>query len=98
MAPRNTTIITIMFLCQLCSAAAFSGQDADWQLDMINNPSNAQLKVEERGRVFIYDGLHEADVELAMNTQFARLDNMMFVRTKVETPEGEVESEDDGCD
>jgi hypothetical protein len=33
-----------------------------------------------------------------MDVQFDRLDHMMFVRTKVETPAGETETEDDGCD
>lgn len=94
---KNTAIIFTV-ICQLWGGAAVSDPEGDWQLAMIHDPSNAQLRVEERGRVYIYDSLDNADVELAMNTQFDRLDNMMFVRTKIETPEGETEVADDGCD
>lgn len=97
MKTRNT-IIAISVICQMWATAALSDPDGDWQLEMIHDPSAAQIKVEERGRVYIYDGLYESDVKLAMDTQFDRVDNMMFVRTKVETPQGEIETEDDGCD
>jgi hypothetical protein len=80
------------------STAALSAPEGDWQLAMVHNPSSGQLKVEERGRVYIYDRLPDTEVELAMNTQFDRLDNMMFVRTTVVTPEGETEVADDDCD
>jgi hypothetical protein len=79
-------------------AAALGGEAGDWQLAMIHSPSAAQLKVEQRGRVYIYDRMHEAEIELAMNTQFNRLDNMMFVRTRVETSKKGEELIDDGCD
>ena len=92
------TTIAIIAICQLWAATALAGQEGDWQLEMIHDPSAAQIKVEERGRVYVYDRLGDADVELAMNMQFDRLDNMMFVRTKVETPKGETEAADDGCD
>ena len=97
MKTRNT-IIAISVICQMWATAALSDPDGDWQLEMIHDPSAAQIKVEERGRVYIYDGLYDSDVKLAMDTQFDRVDNMMFVRTKVETPQGETETEDDGCD
>lgn len=94
----KNTITAITVICQMWATAAVSDPEADWQLAMIHDPSSAQLTVEERGRVYIYDGLPDAQVELAMNMQFERLDNMMFVRTKVVTPEGETETADDGCD
>lgn len=94
----KATTIAFSVICQLWSTAALSAFEGDWQLAMIHNPSSAQLKVEERGRVYIYDRLPDTEVELAMNTQFDRLDSMMFVRTKVVNPEGEPEVADDGCD
>ena len=97
MSMRNTGF-AITVICQMWGVTALAMEDNRWQLEMIHSPSSAQLKVEERGRVYIYDGLHEADVELAMNTQFSRLDNMMFVRTKVESAEEGEEDADDGCD
>lgn len=99
MTIKHTTI-AITMICQLLGSAALADPDTDWQLEMIHEPSAAQMKVEERGRVYIYDRLDDADVELAMNMQFDRLDNMMFVRTKpkVETTGQETESVDDDCD
>lgn len=94
----KNTAIAITVIGQVWAAAATADNAGDWQLAMIHDPSTAQLRVEERGRVFIYDRLDDADVELAMNTQFNRLDNMMFVRTKVEKTEPEDQDTDDGCD
>ena len=78
--------------------AVFSAENEDWQLSMLFDPSAAQLKVEERGRVFIYDGIKSTDIQKVMDSQFDRLDNMMFVRTKVVNADGKVESKDDDCD
>lgn len=93
---KNTTIATTL-ICLLWGSSALSAQEEEWQIAMIHQPSAAQLKVEQRGRVYIYDGLYDSEVKLAMDTQFDRLENMMFVRTKVETPQGETETEDDEC-
>ena len=94
----NVTLLAILVGAQLWGAAALANASGDWQLAMIHQPSSAQLTVEDRGRVFIYDRLSDADVELAMNTQFHRLDHMMFVRTKVETAKGVEPVIDDGCE
>ena len=77
--------------------AVFSAENEDWQLAMLFDPSAAQLKVEERGRVFIYDGIKSTDIQKVMDSQFDRLDNMMFVRTQSVSEDGNVESEDDDC-
>ena len=79
----------------------------DWQLRMLNQPSEAQLALEKKGRVFIYDGLTDVQVEKAVDQQFERMGSMMFVRTvltdrngeRLTDPEsGAVMVEDDGCD
>ena len=75
--------------------AVFSAENEDWQLAMLFDPSVAQLKVEERGRVFIYDGIKSTDIQKVMDSQFDRLDNMMFIRTKVVNADGKAESQDD---
>lgn len=75
-----------------------AGQADDWQIAMLNNPSVAQLNMEARGRVFIYDGLHEADIDNAMDSQFNRVERMMFVRTQYAQKPEENEAPDDGCD
>ena len=78
--------------------AVFSAEDGDWQLAMLFDPSAAQLKIEERGRVFIYDGIKSTDVQRVMDSLFHRLDSMMFIRTQYVSLDGDVESEDDDCD
>ena len=87
----------------LGSAPATAG---DWQEKMLLNPSDSQLKLEQRGRVMIYDGLTDKQIASAMDAQFDRIESMMFVGTVVtdengearrDTETGEVIVEDDGC-
>ena len=61
---------------------------------------------QQRGRVMIYDGLKDTEVDNAMDKQFERIDSMMFVRTVVTDKQGEplrneatdeVVAENDGC-
>lgn len=69
-----------------------------FQYGTLFNPSQSQLKAESRGRVMIYDGLAEHDVDQALDTQFERIDNMMFTRIhRNAQDDGEVEVDDDGC-
>ena len=65
--------------------------------NVLFNPSEAVLLAEAKGRVTIYDGLEHRVVDRALDTQFERIDNMMFVRTGETLPDGEVSIEDDGC-
>ena len=78
--------------------AVFAAENEDWQLAMLFDPSAAQLKIEERGRVFNYDGIKSTDIQKVMDSQFDRLDNMMFIRTKVVNADGKTETHDDDCD
>lgn len=77
-----------------------------WQQGLIFNPTASQLRREQRGGIFIYDGLKDKTVELVMDTQFDRIESMMFVRTVVTNDQGHPltneqsgvpEVEDDGC-
>jgi hypothetical protein len=79
------------------AAAAGENEPDSWQLKQLHTPSTALRKAEQRGRVTIYEGLQVAEVDRALDGQFERIENMMFVRTKHPTPEGEVVVEDDGC-
>ncbi len=90
---RNT-VIALVSGFPIISTGALSAQQ-DWQRAMLHSPSSAQLKMERRGRVFIYDGLDEAEVDRAMDTQFGRVDNMMFIRTKKKTEGGEAPVDED---
>lgn len=76
---------------------------ADDSLDQVYrnilfNPGKAIQLAEARGRVTIYDGLDSEVVDRAMETQFDRIQNMMFVGIRHALPGGSVEVEDDGCD
>lgn len=86
-------LITILLLCSTTSVYA---QDS-YQLKTLFEPSNAVLLAEARGRVIIYDGLKSVTVDKAMDEQFNRIDNMMFIRTIYAQNEDEYEVGDDGC-
>lgn len=109
----NRGTLISLILCAMLGgfsmpASANSSDDnmRQWQLGLLFNPGVHQLDVERRGRVVIYDGLHSADIDRALDDQFDRIDSMMFTGTvitdtrgvPVTDPEtGEVMVEDDGC-
>lgn len=66
-------------------------------MNALLNPSQGQLAAEERGRVMIYDGLDNRVIEHALDTQFERIDHMMFIRIQHIEPDGTVTVEDDDC-
>ena len=79
------------------STSEAAAQDA-WQERLLFDPPQSQLMLEKRGRVMIYDGLTDRQVARAMDTQFDRIQSMMFVRTILTNPTGDDVVEDDGCD
>ena len=68
-----------------------------WQERRLLTPSAAQQRMEQQSRVYIYDGLHEDTVDQALDTQFDRVENMMFVGVRHTTENGD-EYADDDCD
>ena len=96
MTPKTALVATLITGC-LFSAQTTAADAGDWQLAMLHTPSTGQLNAEQRGRVHIYDGLHERDIDSAMSGQFERIEHMMFVRTKVTLPDDTVETQDDEC-
>lgn len=97
-ALRHTRKIALVLAAVLGSAqAAEAGSTTDWQLALLFTPSEQQIKVEEKGRVVIYDGLKSTDVDKAMNQEFERIEHMMFIRTKVPADDGGYAEADDGC-
>ena len=68
-----------------------------YQYKVLFNPSEANLASEKRGRVMIYNGMKEEEVELAMENQFDRIENMMFINTQRRTETGEYVADDDDC-
>ncbi len=89
----KTVLITSLLV--LGSTSTFA--DDSYQHKMLFSPSNSMLMAEARGRIMIYDGLDSTTVNSAMNEQFDRIDNMMFVRIHYPQENGEQVVEDDGC-
>ncbi len=83
------------------AVATDAGSDSeDWQERRLLDPTAGQLRREDNGRVFIYDGLEYGKVEQAMDRHFDRIQSMMFTRIHhpPSTATGPVMVEDDGCD
>ena len=93
---RGATAMLI-YLCTTGLSLAGTSDGESWYRNQLLNPSAGQIKAEQRGRVAIYDGLHESTVDRALDSQFGRIENMMFVRVTHTTPEGD-EWADDDCD
>jgi predicted transcriptional regulator len=78
----------------------------DIDLRRLFEPTEAEREEETTGRISIYDGLRDIDVERAMRDEYDRIENMMFIREKKTDGKGEVlkdpatgedVGEDDGC-
>ncbi len=98
---------TITGISSLASATDSDNSMYGWQLSLLFEPSPQQIKVEDRGRVVIYDGMYSADIDRAFEEQFDRVEKMMFVNTVITDAQGvpamdpdtgDVLTEDDGCD
>jgi hypothetical protein len=90
----NRLIIPLVLLSGFANPV-IAGQG--WQERRLLAPSAAQQRMEQQDRVYIYDGLHEDTVDQALDTQFERVQNMMFVGVRHTTVDGE-EYADDDCD
>ena len=91
------TAAMLTYLCTIGLSIASTSDAGDWNRNQVLNPSAGQLRAEQRGRVAIYDDLYESKLDEALNTQFGRIENMMFVRVIHTTPKGDEWAEDD-CD
>jgi hypothetical protein len=78
----------------------------DIELRRLFEPTSAEVRAEQEGRIYIYEGLKETDIVRAMQEQFQRLDSMMFIRvqptpTPVQKDKGSdsapVYYQNDGC-
>ncbi len=100
---KTRSIRTVRLAKMLLSGILFTAFSAlhaydQYQYEVLLNPSQDMLRAEDKGRSMIYDGLENETVELAMTSQFNRIENMMFVRTRYIQPDGDIEVEEDGCD
>ena len=76
------------------------------ELRRLFDPTPAEIQAESSGRIYIYEGLRDIDVERAIEEEFNRVDSMMFIRVKQTDEEGDVRKDpesgqamvqDDGC-
>jgi len=99
-------ISTLVMLAVIVTHPAAASADS-WQEKLLFSPTPAQLTMEEsRDRIMIYEGLKDVQVAEAMDSQFDRIEHMMFTGTVVTDDQGEVlideetgnaVIEDDGC-
>ena len=98
--------LSAFLIAVLLGNSGLSHAADSWQEKMLFSPTSSQIKLEKRGRIMIYDGLTDTQVDRAMDSHFDRIQSMMFVRTivtdsrgKILTNEktGDVMVEDDGC-
>jgi hypothetical protein len=72
-----------------------------WLLRRLNEPTARELAHEREGNVYVYDGLTDREVDLALNRHFERIEYMMFVGTRKTDPEetapGDAQTESPGC-
>jgi hypothetical protein len=100
---RNLAIISGL-ISGIFTHVVIAEESAAYQMQYrhLMNPSDTTLKrEEERQSVYIYEGMRIADVDKAMDSQFDRVENMMFVQTRVPVKTGEEGAETtqkDGCD
>ncbi len=93
---RNRFLVVLpVLLLALLHGQATAAQE--FQERRLLAPSATRQGMEQQGRVYIYDGLHEDMVDQALDTQFERVQNMMFVGVRHTTDGGEEYSDDD-CD
>ena len=95
MKTQNITKALFGMILALSNTGIHAGDT--YQYKVLFNPSEANLASEKRGRVMIYSGMKEEEVEMAMENQFDRIENMMFINTQRRTETGEYVADDDDC-
>ncbi len=62
-------------------AAGESSAVEQMQQRRLFEPTEAELRQEADGSIYIYDGLKDKSVQRALDTEFERVGSMMFIRT-----------------
>ena len=105
-ALKRALTASLLALLALVPVLGRAADVSQIELRRLLEPTPSELAQERNGRIYIYDGLRDADIDVALREQFQRIEYMMFIRTKktdaagaVKRDEktGEAEVEDDGC-
>ena len=111
---NSISIITLLFFVVLSGSIQAEESFGDlalldtadkWQVNRLFEPTDYQHKKESHGQIVIYDGLRDTTVKTALDTNFGRIENMMFTRVIITDESGQPEldaagnviAEDDGC-
>ena len=95
MKKQHVSIVILVSVLSITPIGA--GVEDSYQKRVLFSPGPEILRAEAAGRVMIYDGLRNRTVEKALDDQFGRIENMMFIRTVYTLENGEDEVDDD-CD
>ena len=95
--PGSVPLENLLLACLLLLTTRSAFGTDSYQNKVLFTPSDSMLKAEAKGRIMIYDGLESEIVDRAMEEQFDRIDNMMFIRIHHTQDDGEYLVEDDGC-
>ena len=80
----NRSILMLMCIALLAPPVWANDADKnllDWQLRRLLQPLPREVAKENAGQIYIYDGLTDKAVERALDSQFSRIQYMMFVGT-----------------
>lgn len=92
-----TTVFAGIVANLMFQDALAADANSDWQLTQLHAPSPTIRKMENAGRITIYDGITVTEIDHAMDAQFDRIGSMMFIRTKYPADDGTY-YEDSDCD
>jgi hypothetical protein len=92
MRPRQLWFFVAMFVN---FASANAADVRDIEMRRLFQPTQNEIRSEAAGKIYIYDGMRESDIERAMDEEFDRVDNMMFIRVKPTSANEYIV--DDGC-
>lgn len=97
---KNIALSSLLILILLSfTQAVMAVEGLSYQMRVLTQPSQMQLQRELQGKVFIYDHLTSQQVDTALDNEFNRIENMMFVSTLYTRTNGDIEQPlDDGCD
>jgi hypothetical protein len=100
------TTFALCFVSLICPAPLALADARDIDLRRLFEPTPAELQQERAGRIYIYEGLTNREIERAMDQAFDRVESMMFIRKPITDEKGELvkdpetgkpQYEDDGC-
>lgn len=92
---RQTKRVVVTMCVMLALPCHALAEQNSYAYGLLTSPSPAVLSAEAKGRVTIYDGLRSETVDEALDRQFHRIENMMFIRTQHQKENGEYEADDD---